>query len=657
MKRFKNTQRRAAALISMVAVVAALPATLSAAAMEGDTPPAWPYAQDIPQAEPATISLAGEYPADISRFLAAEGAARAEINAQGTDILYLSRVTGVNQVWRVSADGGQSQQLTFGGGVTFFRWHPDGEHLIYGADTAGDEKEAFYLLSKDGTSEKLLLERSSAYRSFGAFNGDGSEFVFASTERNGRDFDIWVGSLTGGARLVYEGSFGFFPLEWQPGGSLVLVGETRGEDGQNLHLLDLSTGEMRPLRVPEVSADYRDGTFSDDGKSIYLSHNEGREMLAVAKMDIATGTFEVIAEANADLDTLSASVSKAGTTLAWTVNNGGYSLLRTKDMASDTVTEVEGLPEGVYSVSMSEDGKTLAVNVYGPRIPGDIYVVKDGKASRVFAGSLAGIKADTLSVPKSVSFAARDGLTLHGLLYSPQGTAPKAGYPVVVNVHGGPTAQARPRYNPLIQYLVGRGIAVLDVNVRGSTGYGKQYARLDNQEKRLDSVADLTDAVKWMGTEPSLNADKVAVMGGSYGGYMVNAVMGAYPGVFKAGASFVGVSDWVRALEGASPALKASDRIEYGDISDEKWQAFYRDNSPINTVGNITAPMFFEHGANDPRDPVTESDRMVKALRDKGQDVIYLRFADEGHSVAKKSNRYIMFRRLAAFLVEHLSEE
>ena len=143
-------------------------------------------------------------------------------------------------------------------------------------------------------------------------------------------------------------------------------------------------------------------------------------------------------------------------------------------------------------------------------------------------------------------------------------------------------------------------------------------------------------------------------MGGSYGGYMVNAVMGLYPDVFKAGASFVGVSNWVRALQTASPALKASDRIEYGDISDPKWQAFYEQNSPINTVDKITAPMFFEHGVNDPRDPVTESDEMVKVLREKNIPVTYLRFPDEGHSVSKMKNRIIFYRELARFLEQHL---
>ena len=229
--------------------------------------------------------------------------------------------------------------------------------------------------------------------------------------------------------------------------------------------------------------------------------------------------------------------------------------------------------------------------------------------------------------------------------------------PVVVKVHGGPTGQSRPSFQPQVQYLVNNGIAVFDVNVRGSTGFGKTYARLDNQEKRLDSVRDLVDTVAFLSRDERLNTNRVAVMGGSYGGYMVNAVLGSYPGVFDAGASFVGVSDWVRALNDASPALKASDRIEYGDITEERWQEFYKVNSPINNADKITVPMFVEHGANDPRDPVTESDRIVSTVRENGGTVTYMRFPDEGHGISKQANRVAFNRALVGFLEQQLKPE
>ena len=170
-------------------------------------------------------------------------------------------------------------------------------------------------------------------------------------------------------------------------------------------------------------------------------------------------------------------------------------------------------------------------------------------------------------------------------------------------------------------------------------------------------MRDLVDTVAFLSKDKRLNTNRIAVMGGSYGGYMVNAVLGSYPGVFDAGASFVGVSNWVRALQEASPALKASDRIEYGDIREPKWEKFYKNNSPINNAHKIKVPMFVEHGANDPRDPVTESDRIVTTIRNNGGSVTYMRFPDEGHGIAKQANRVAFNRSLVSFLETQLKSE
>jgi Dipeptidyl aminopeptidases/acylaminoacyl-peptidases len=198
------------------------------------------------------------------------------------------------------------------------------------------------------------------------------------------------------------------------------------------------------------------------------------------------------------------------------------------------------------------------------------------------------------------------------------------------------------------------GIAILDLNFRGSTGYGKTFARLDNQRLRPNAVRDVADAMAWLAEDGRVDASRAAIMGGSYGGYMTNAAVGEFPELFDAGVSFVGVSDWVRALEEASPALKASDRLEYGDITDPDDRAFFRSISPIENVDAIRTPMLFSHGVNDPRDPVTESDRMVRAIRENGIDVVYLRWPDEGHSIRKLGNRIAAYRAVVAFLEDKL---
>jgi len=615
----------------------------------------WNHPEDIPVIEPVTVGLAGEKPADIVRYLMARGAGQAGLSPDGSRIAFSYTVTGEPQLWIVDSSGGWPTQLTFGTGITFFDWAPDGENLIIGRDANGNEREGYYLLSVDGTSERQLLPLSDAFRSFGMFSKNGSQFLFSSTERNGRDFDIYVTDVASGeTRIIHEGSFGFFPASWQPGGELVIVDETRGEDGNDVHLLNMATGEMEPLFRPGISAHYGDYQWLPNGSGFYLSTNQDREFATLAFYSLENEKLEFFDLPDSDVGNVT--LSGDGTYVAWTSNEDGYSAIHLMNRNGGDMQQTPHLPAGVYGLSFAADTSKLLVRVSGPAIPGDVFTwdVESGGLSHSIESSLAGLDPASFVAPESLRYAARDGLELQGLLYRPdRSIASKP--PVVVKVHGGPTGQSRPTFQAQVQYLVNNGIAVFDVNVRGSTGFGKTYTRLDNQEKRLDSVRDLADTVAFLSRDDRLNTNRIAVMGGSYGGYMVNAVLGSYPGVFDAGASFVGVSDWVRALSEASPALKASDRIEYGDIRDQKWQEFYKVNSPINNAGKITVPMFVEHGANDPRDPVTESDRIVQTVRDNGGSVTYLRFPDEGHSIAKQANRVVFYRALVEFLEKQLN--
>ena len=355
-------------------------------------------------------------------------------------------------------------------------------------------------------------------------------------------------------------------------------------------------------------------------------------------------------------DISNVTLSGNGRYLAWTTNEDGYSKVHAIDRNNSRSLATPDLPPGVYGLGFSAAASSLNIHVRGPAIPGDVYVwnLETDESTRAIGSSLAGLDAESFVIPESLRYPARDGLELQGLLYVPNESAMSGKPPVVVKVHGGPTSQSRPTFQPQVQYLVNNGIAVFDVNVRGSTGFGKTYARLDNREKRLDSVRDLVDTVAFLSQDQRLNTNRIAVMGGSYGGYMVNAVLGTYPGVFDAGISRVGVSDWVRALQEASPGLKASDRVEYGDIREQKWQEFYRVNSPINNAHNIKVPLLVQHGVNDPRDPVTESDRLVTKIREAGGTVTYMRFPDEGHGIAKQANRVAYYRTMASFLEEHL---
>ena len=622
-----------------------------AAATNGE----WDNPDDIPIIEPVTVGLAGEQPADIVRYLMARGALQTRISPDGKTVAFGYRVTGEPQLWIVDTAGGWPRQLTFGSAVTFFRWAPDGKHLLVGRDLNGNEREGYYLLSSDGTKERELLPQSDAFRAFGMFSSDGSQFIYSSTERTGRDFDIYIGDIASGeTNLVYEGSFGFYPAAWQPDGDLVIVDEVRGEDGNNVHLFNTKTGKMSPLFQPEISAAYADYAWLPDGSGFFLATDQDREFSALAFYSLEEKELRLLETPDADVGNVT--LSGNGRYLAWTTNEDGYSRIHVMDRNNARSLTAPELPPGVYSLEFSLAASALNVRVSGPATPGDVYVwnMAGNQLTHAVESTLAGLDPATFVAPESLRYPARDGVELQGLLYLPRDPVRSEKPPVVVKVHGGPTGQSRPNFQLQVQYLVNNGIAVFDVNVRGSTGFGKTYTRLDNREKRLDSVRDLVDTVAFLSKDERLNTNRIAVMGGSYGGYMVNAVLGSYPGVFDAGVSRVGVSDWVRALQGAAPGLKASDRIEYGDIREKKWQDFYRVNSPINNAKKISVPLLVEHGANDPRDPVTESDRLVSMIREAGGSVTYMRFPDEGHGIAKQSNRIAYYRSMANFLERQL---
>lgn len=617
----------------------------------------WNYPDDIPQTQPVTVGMAGSQPADIVRYLLAEGASAASLSPDGQTVAFRWAVTGEPQLWRVDRNGGFPRQLTFGGAITFYRWAPDGKALLVGRDAEGNEREGYYLLSADGSVERQVLPLSDAFRRFGMFSDDGRRIMYSSTERNGRDFDIYVAEVASGdSRRVFESTFGFFPQAWQPGGDIVIVNETRGEDANDVHLLDLNSGRLSPLFRPEVAASFSDYAWLPDGSGFYLATNVDREYAALGFYSLADETLQMLETPNHDVSDVQ--LAGNGRFLLWTTNEDGYSVLHGIDRESGQALPIPQLANGVYSVDAAKSAASAVIRISGPATPGDVVTwdIPSGTLSQAVTASLGGLDPETFVTPQSLRYPARDGVELQGLLYLPQDTNGNTP-PVVVQVHGGPTGQSRPSFRPVEQYLANNGIAVFAVNVRGSTGFGKTYARLDNQEKRLDSVRDLVDTVAFLSRDDRLNAQRIAVMGGSYGGYMVNAVLGSYPGVFDAGVSIVGVSDWVRALQEASPGLKASDRIEYGDIREERWQKFYAENSPINNADKINVPLMVSHGANDPRDPVTESDRIVQAVRANGNDVIYMRFPDEGHAIRKRSNRVAFYRTLSTFLEQQLRPE
>ena len=380
----------------------------------------WEYPEDIPEAIAPTLELAGSRPAGVLRYLLSQGARGAELSPDGKTLAFIWSISGVPQLWTISTEGGFPTQLTFGESITFFKWTPSGKNLLISKDDAGNERESFSLLSADGTRENVLLELSNAFRRFGDFSADGSRFVYASTERNGTDFDVMLYNIeTRQSETLHTGTFGFFPVSWQPNGNKIIVTETRGEDGNNVYLLEITTGQLKELFIPKISANFSDFAWKRDGSGFFLATNLDREFNALAFYSIKNEKLEYLIETDRDISNVV--LSNDNRKLAWTENDDGFSNLRMMDAESFEELPTPDFGKGVYQIGLSAGSLKGYARISGPKTPGDVLIwdLENNTKRRLVRSSLAGLSEENIVEPTSHRFVARDGVELQGLLYAP----------------------------------------------------------------------------------------------------------------------------------------------------------------------------------------------------------------------------------------------
>ena len=647
-----------AALALLAALSAASISTEAAAAQGTDTLPT-PAPVDVPSPEPAQLDLAGAECQGVARYLNVRGAGGAELSPDGRSLVFTTSTTGLPQLWTAPViDGAVAapRQLTFGNRVQFAAYSPDGRWIAYGTDRNGNERTQFFLLSPDGTRERALTPADEHFRDFGGWSPRGDRIAYASSERNGRDFDIWVldvdtaGRPRGAPRMVLQGAGNLGIAAWRPDGNAVVLSQGRGEVDNDLFLLDFATGKLDTLFAPVQMSHYRSIEWTPDGQGFFVATSHERDRAALAHYHVPDRSLHWMREYPWDVEAVA--LSGDGKYLAWTVNEGGWSRLFVRELAAERDVPVPGLPAGVVTrLSWAKGASRLLVSVSAPGVPGDAWVfdASTGRTQRATESSLAGLDPAAFVAPEAVQIRSFDGETIHGLLYKPRAGG-QAKPPVVMMLHGGPSSQARPDFDPVAQYLLSRGYAILDLNYRGSTGYGQRFTQLDNRRLRMNGVRDMGAAVEWLRSRDDVDGNRVAAMGGSYGGYLTLAAVAQLPQYFRAGVDFVGVANWITGLEDAGPALKNSDRIEYGDIDNPDDREYFRQISPLTYADSIRSALIVIHGANDPRVPVAEADQIVRAVRHRRGDVEYLRFPDEGHGISRLQNRITAYQRIARFL-------
>lgn len=604
----------------------------------------------------------------FERYLNVRAAYEASFSPDGQVLSFLTDITGVAEVWSVpviaqstaqAARPSWPGQLTFRGErVASATFSPKENILLVTGDIGGNELTQLYTLSADGSAFEALTSRPEVMYLFGGWSPDGTRITYSSNERNPRYFDVYEREMESGTvKLLLQQDGSNYARGYSPDGQQVLVARSVSNICNQLILVDRVTGEQRSL-TPEVGegpALYQMAAWSADRRGLYLVSNRGRQFLSLAYLDLTTTELTYLNDTSWDVELLE--ITQDGRFLAMAMNEDGYSRLELFDVSNgwEARQELMGptLPGGVvYEITWSLDGTKLAVVFASAIDTRDIWVwdMHAANVQRATQSAMGGIRRETLVIPSLVRYPTFDGREVPGFLYLPAGEQPAL--PVVMIVHGGPESQARPVFDPVSQYLAASGYGVFVPNVRGSTGYGYEYQSLDDVRKRMDSVADLQYAVSWLGKSGIADPRRIAVMGGSYGGFMVLSAITTYPDLWAAAVDIVGIANFVTFLENTGPWRRKLREAEYGSLENDR--EFLERISPIRSVERITAPLFVVHGANDPRVPVGEAEQIVKALRSRNVPVEYLRFEDEGHGLVKRSNRLIAYPAIVGFLEQYL---
>jgi dipeptidyl aminopeptidase/acylaminoacyl peptidase len=607
-------------------------------------------------------TVPAELKRDVGRYLEFRSAAFSSWHPIKREMLITTRFADAPQLHLVKMPGGARKQLTFSAEpVGSGSFHPKtGEFLIFSQDTGGGE---FYQLYRYDLAEgKITLLTDGKSRNTGArWSISGQWLAYSSTRRNGKDNDIYVISPADPRtdRLLLEVSGGGWEVvDWSPDDSRIILGEYISINESYLYLADARTGakELLTAKGAEKVA-YSQAQFARDGKSILVTTDNGSEFRRLVRIDLATKK-ETVLTGHIPWDIDDFALSHDGKTIAFTANEDGVGVLHLLNVKTGKELRAPKLPLGaVANLDWHKNNRDLAFNLNSARSPIDVYSLdlKTGKVERWTESETGGLDPAHFVEPQLVKLKSFDGVPISAFVYLPDRAKFPGKRPVLINIHGGPESQSRPGFQARNNYFLNEmGVVIVYPNVRGSSGYGKMYLTLDNGFKREDTVRDIGTIIDWIKRDPDLDADRIAVIGGSYGGYMSLACMTHYSDQLRAGIDVVGISNFITFLENTQDYRRDLRRVEYGDERDPAMRQFLERISPVTNVRKIKKPLFVVQGKNDPRVPVTESEQMVKAIRDNGGLVWYLMAKDEGHGFAKKKNADFQFLATIMFLREQL---
>lgn len=607
----------------------------------------------------------------LNRYQNTRGAALAGWTKEGC-LLIGTRFAETNQAHRVCQPLGMREQLTFYpepvAGLTPAPPKAWRDGFVFAKDKGGDEFSQLYWFDALTRSTTLLTDGKRSQNNSALINRDGSLLAYASTARNGTDRDIWLRDTRAGtSRLLLSVGGAWTPLDFSPDGKELLVSRYVSAAESYPGAVDLATGKLETFPVDGGKAAFGRFAYAPSGTGVYFISDEPiagqpSEFSRLRFHDPATGKLEVLT-ADVPWDVEDFALSHDGKHLVYFTNEDGIGKAHLLALPIHRPVALPDLPVGVVDGGeFSPDGTRLAITLNTSTSPSDVYVIglADRSLVRWTQSEVGGLDTSAFVSPSLVRYPTFDQVdgkprTIPAFYYAPAKVPAGRRLPVIISIHGGPEGQSVPSFNAGTQFLVNElGVAVLVPNVRGSTGYGKTFLSLDNADKREDSVKDIGALLDWIAQQPELDASRVGVVGGSYGGYMVLASLTHYSDRIRAGIDIVGISDFTTFLTNTESYRRDLRRAEYGDERDPAMKAVFDRISPLRNAARIKAPLFVAQGRNDPRVPYTEAEQIAKAVRANGEPVWFLMFDDEGHGFRKKSNADYFGAASIVFWQQHL---
>jgi len=576
-------------------------------------------------------------------------------------ILFSSNKTGIYNAFTIPVEGGEPTALTYSEDDAIFAlsFFPEDNRILYSSDKGGNEINHIYLRDEDGTVRDLTpAEKEKA--SFYGWAFDQKSFFYGSNKRDPKFFDIYEMEIeTFTPKMIYQNEAGYELASISRDKKYFAFSKAITTNNSEMYLYDRKAKEMKHLSPHEGDVQYRPQTFSPDSKNLYYLTDEDSEFTYLKRYDIEAGQKDTVEQY--DWDIWYTYFSRNGKYRVVGINEDARTVIKVYDTSTNQPLKLPELPGGnISSVNISKSEKIMAFYFNGSRSPNNLFVYNfdSGVYAQLTDTMNPEIDPEDLVEAEVVHYKSFDGLDIPGVYYKPHNINPREKVPALIMVHGGPGGQARKGYRPIQQYLVNHGYALIDVNNRGSSGYGKTFFKMDDKKHGEVDLDDCVWAKKYLISTGYIDPDKIGIIGGSYGGYMVLAGLTFRPDEFAVGVDLFGISNWVRTLQNIPPWWESFKEALYAEMGNPETDLEYlRRISPLFHADNIQKPLMVLQGANDPRVLKVESDEIVEAVKKKGIPVEYIVFDDEGHGFLIKENRITAYKAILDFLNKYLRGE